>query len=156
MLDIYIDADGCPVKEEVYKVAGRYQLRVILVANKRLQIPIDPKIEMQVVSGGFDAADDWIVENAEAKDILITSDILLADRSIKKGLRVLNPKGKEWTEDSIGSAVAGRELMSNLRHMGEMRGGPAAMEKKDRSQFLGTLDQIIQSLKRLTRSPLGQ
>ncbi len=149
MLDIFIDADGCAVKDEVYKVAERYKLRVILVANKRLQIPIDPRIEMQVVGGGFDAADDWIVENSKAHDILVTSDILLADRCIKKNVRVLSAKGKEWTEDSIGSAIAGRELMTNLRHMGELRGGPSAMEKKDRSQFLATLDQIIQALKRI-------
>ncbi len=148
MLDIFIDADGCAVKDEVYKVAERYKLRVIVVANKRLTIPIDPRIEMQVVGGGFDAADDWIVENSQSRDILVTSDILLADRCIKKQVRVLSPKGKEWTEDSIGSAIAGRELMTNLRHMGEMRGGPSAMEKKDRSQFLSTLDQIIQSLKK--------
>ena len=148
MLDIFIDADGCAVKDEIYKVAERYQLKVILVANKKLQVPINPRIEMQVVGGGFDAADDWIVENSTAGDILITSDILLADRCIKKQVRVLNAKGKEWTEDSIGSAIAGRELMANLRHMGEMRGGPSAMEKKDRSQFLATLDQVIQSLKR--------
>ena len=148
MLDIFIDADGCAVKEEVYKVAERYQLRVILVANKRLTIPIDPRIEMQVVGGGFDAADDWIVEHSTPGDILVTSDILLADRCIKKKVRVLGAKGKEWTEDSIGSAIAGRELSANLRHMGEMRGGPSAMEKKDRSQFLASLDQIIQSLKK--------
>ena len=148
MLDIFIDADGCAVKDEIYKVAERYKLRVIVVANKRLTIPIDPRIEMQVVGGGFDAADDWIVENSQSRDILVTSDILLADRCIKKQVRVLSPKGKEWTEDSIGSAIAGRELMTNLRHMGEMRGGPSAMEKKDRSQFLSTLDQIIQSVKK--------
>ena len=148
MLDIYIDADGCPVKEEVYKVAARYSLKVILVANKALTVPLDPRIEMQVVGGGFDAADDWIVEHSKTHDILVTSDILLADRCIKKSVRVLNPKGREWTEDSIGSAIAGRELSANLRHMGEMRGGPSAMEKKDRSTFLGTLDQIIQALKR--------
>ena len=148
MLDIFIDADGCAVKDEIYKVAERYKLRVIVVANKRLTIPIDPRIEMQVVGGGFDAADDWIVENSQSRDILVTSDILLADRCIKKQVRVLSPKGKEWTEDSIGSAIAGRELMTNLRLMGEMRGGPSAMEKKDRSQFLSTLDQIIQSVKK--------
>ena len=148
MLDIYIDADGCPVKDEVYKVAERYKLRVILVANKRLTIPIDPRIEMQVVGGGFDAADDWIVENSSARDILVTSDILLADRCIKKQVRALNPKGREWTEDNIGSAIAGRELSANLRHMGETGGGPSAMDKKARSQFLATLDQIIQSVKR--------
>lgn len=149
-ITIYIDADGCPVKDEVFKVADRYQLPVILVANKKLNIPIHPLHHMIVVSGGFDAADDWIVQNAKPRDIVITSDILLADRCIKKSVRVLGPKGEEFTEDNIGSKVANRELMQNLRHMGEMRGGPAPMDKKSRSQFLGKLDQVIQSIKRQT------
>jgi hypothetical protein len=148
MAKIYIDADGCAVKEEVYKVAERYKMSVLLVANKRLNLPLNPLLEMVVVNGGFDAADDWIVENSKAHDIVITSDILLADRCIKKAVRVLGPKGEEFTEDNIGSAVAHRELMQNLRHMGEMRGGPAPMDKKDRSRFLGKLDEIIQSIKR--------
>lgn len=148
MLNIYIDADGCAVKEEVYKVAARYKLKVFLVANKALNYPYDADIEMVVVPGNFDAADDWIVNAIGLGDIAITADILLADRCIKKQARVLGPKGEEFTEDSIGSAVAMRELMSNLRQMGEMRGGPKPMEKKDRSQFLGKLDQIIQGLKR--------
>jgi uncharacterized protein YaiI (UPF0178 family) len=131
---IFIDADGCAVKEEVYRVAERYQLKVTLVANKRLTIPLDPRIEMVVVAGSFDAADDWIVENCDVGDIIITTDILLAERCLKKQARVLGPKGKEWTEDSIGSALATRELMTNLRHMGETGGGPA----------LSKLDQIIQ------------
>ncbi len=145
---IYIDADACPVKDEVYKVAERYQLPVIVVANQYINIPISAQIQMQVVSGGFDAADDWIVENSQAKDIVITADILLADRCVKKGVRVLGPKGEEFTEDNVGSAVASRELLQNLRHMGEMRGGPAPMDKKARSNFLNKLDQIIQSIKR--------
>lgn len=148
MTKIYIDADGCPVKEETYRVAERYRIPVVLVANKRLALPPNPLLEMIVVSGGFDAADDWIVEKSQANDIVITADILLADRCVKKSVRVLGPKGEEFTEDNIGSAVANRELMQNLRHMGEMRGGPAPMDKKARSQFLSTLDQIIQSLKR--------
>ena len=147
-MKIYIDADGCPVKDETYRVAERYQLKVIVVANKPLKIPASPLIEMRVVGGGFDAADDWIVENTQARDIVITADILLADRCVKKSVRVLGPKGEEFTEDNIGSAVASRELMQNLQHMGEMRGGPAPMDKKDRSRFLGKLDQIIQSIKR--------
>ena len=147
MSKIYVDADGCAVKDEVYKVAERYKLPVILVANKKLNIPLNPLFEMKVVSGNFDAADDWIVENSVAHDILVTTDILLADRCIKKSARVLNAKGQEYTEDNIGSAVANRELMQNLRHMGEMRGGPAPMDKKAKSNFLSTLDQIIQSLK---------
>ncbi|MES2964862.1 MAG: YaiI/YqxD family protein [Bdellovibrionota bacterium] len=150
-MNIYIDGDGCAVKDETYKVAGRYQLKVFVVANKWMSIPTDPKIEMVVVSGGFDAADDWIVEKGEKGDIVVTSDILLAERCVKKQMAVLGPKGNEFTEDSIGDAVAGRELMQNLRHMGEMRGGPAPMEKKDRSEYLGKLDQIIQRLKRQIR-----
>jgi uncharacterized protein YaiI (UPF0178 family) len=148
MTKIFVDADGCPVRDEVYKVAERYKMKVILVANKWLNIPTNPLFEMQVVSGDFDAADDWIVENAVEKDIVITADILLAERCLKKNSRVLGNKGEEFTEDNIGSAVASRELMQNLRHMGEIRGGPAPMDKKDKSRFLGTLDQIIQSLKR--------
>ncbi|MEK6773363.1 MAG: YaiI/YqxD family protein [Bdellovibrionota bacterium] len=151
MLDIYIDADGCPVKEEVYRVSERYKLKVFVVANKSMSIPLSSHIEMIVVSGSFDAADDWIAEQITLGDIVITADILLAERCIKKQARVLGSKGIEFTEDSIGSAVATRELMQNLRHMGEMRSGPAPMQKKDRSQFLGKLDQIIQALQRLKK-----
>lgn len=146
---IYIDADACPVKDEVYKVAARYKLKVFVVANKAISIPFDSAIEMVEVSHGFDAADDWIVEKVSQRDVVITADILLADRCIKKNARVLGPKGIEFTEDSIGSALATRELMANLRHMGEMRGGPSVMQKKDRSQFLSKLDQIIQSLNKI-------
>ena len=148
MLDIYIDADGCPVKDETYKVAERYQLKVFVVANKYLNVPQDSRIQMIVASSDFDAADDWIVENAQKGDIVITADILLAERCVKKNVRAIGSKGIEFTEDSIGSAVATRELMQNLRHMDEVRGGPAPMDKKDRSRFLGTLDQVIQQLKR--------
>ncbi|WP_413582858.1 YaiI/YqxD family protein [Bdellovibrio sp. HCB288] len=148
MLNIYIDADGCPVKEEIYKVAERYQLKVFVVANKYLNIPQSSRIEMVVASSDFDAADDWIVEHAQKGDIVITADILLAERCIKNQVRAIGTKGIEFTEDSIGGAVATRELMQNLRHMGEVRGGPAPMDKKDRSKFLSTLDQVIQQLKR--------
>jgi uncharacterized protein len=148
MLKIFIDGDGCAVKEETYKVAARYQLKVFVVANKWMSVPLDQQVEMVVVDGGFDAADDWIVEHAEKGDVVVTTDILLAERCVKNGVSVLGPKGIEFTEDSIGSAVATRELMQNLRHMGEMRGGPAPMDKKDRSQYLGKLDQIIQRIKR--------
>lgn len=147
MLNIYVDADGCAVKDEVYKVATRYKMKVFLVANKGMNYPRDLNIEMIVVSGGFDAADDWIVEHIGDGDIAVTTDIPLADRCLKKQARVLGPKGEEFTEDSIGSALAMRELMTNLRHMGEMRGGPGQMQKKDRSQFLSKLDQIIQSIR---------
>lgn len=146
MLNIYIDADACPVKEETYKVAVRYKLKVFVVANQFLNIPLSPLIEMMQVSGGYDAADDWIVDQAGVGDIVITTDILLADRCVKNSVRVLGHKGIEFTEDNIGSAVAQRELMENLRHMGEMGGGPKPMQKQDRSLFLGKLDQIIQSI----------
>lgn len=145
---IYVDADGCPVKEEIYKVAERFQVKVIFVANKYINIPHDKLFRMEVVSSGFDAADDWIVENVTNRDIVITGDILLAERCLNKGSRVLGHKGVEFTEDNIGNSVANRELMQNLRHMGENRGGPAPMDRKARSQFLGSLDRILHALKR--------
>ncbi|MGZ3695972.1 MAG: YaiI/YqxD family protein [Bdellovibrionota bacterium] len=148
-MKIFIDADGCAVKEEVYRVADRYQLPVTLVANKAMNYPQNERTKMVVVATGhLDAADDWIAEHVEAGDIVVTADIPLADRCIKKGARVLGPKGIEFTEDAIGDAMATRELMKNLREIGEGRGGPAPMDKKDKSRFLGKLDQIIQSLKR--------
>lgn len=145
---IYVDADACPVKDEIYKVATRTQWKVILVANQYLHIPVNPLFELVTVEGNFDAADDWIVNKIDSKDIVITTDILLADRCLKKQASVLGPKGSEFTEDNIGSALAQRELMENLRHMGEMRGGPAPMQKQNRSQFLATLDQIIHRINR--------
>jgi uncharacterized protein len=147
---IYVDADGCPVKDEIYKVAERMKIHVVLVANKAMHIPLNPLFRMEIVKSGFDAADDWIVENVTAKDVVITADILLADRCVKKRARVLGHKGVEFTEDNIGIAVANRELMENLRQMGEVRGGPAPMDKKARSQFLGKLDQILHALKKLS------
>ena len=146
---IYVDADGCPVKDEIYKVADRMQIRVILVANKALTIPLSPLFEMKVVNTGFDAADDWIVEQVTKKDVVVTADILLAERCVKKGAKALNHKGMEYDEDNIGMSVANRELNQNLRHMGENRGGPAPMDKKARSQFLGKLDQILHALKKV-------
>lgn len=148
MLNIYIDADGCAVKDEVYKVAARYNLKVIVVANQHLSLPLSANIEMKVVSGNFDAADDWIAETIEKKDILITSDLLLAERGVKRGARVLGPKGNELDEENIGSALAMRELNSHLRDLGHKKTGPSAMEKKHRSQFLSSLDRVIQSIKR--------
>lgn len=148
MLTIYIDGDGCPVKEEVYRVAERYQLLVTVVANKPMNIPSSPRIKMIVVrTGHLDAADDWIAENAGAQDIVITADIPLADRCLKAGARVLGTKGEEFTPDNIGDSMATRELLQSMRQFGEMRGGPAPMSPKDKSRFLGKLDQIIQSIK---------
>ena len=132
MTKIYVDADGCAVKEEVYRVAERYKLPVVVVANKRLNVPLESVVEMVVVTGAFDAADDWIVENSKPNDIVVTADILLADRCLKKSVRVLGPKGVEFTSDNIGSAVATRGLMQDLRQMGEMHGGPTPMDKKAR------------------------
>ena len=148
MPKIYVDADGCPVKDEVYRVAERYKVPVLLVANKRLTLPLNSLLKMVVVTGTFDAADDWIVENSQPNDIVVTADILLADRCVKKSVRVLGPKGVEFTPDNIGSAVTTRELLEELRQRGEMHGGPAPMDKKARSRFLAKLDEIIQSLKR--------
>lgn len=147
---IYVDADGCPVKDEIYKVAERLQVEVLLVANKYMHTPTHKLFRLEIVSSGFDAADDWIVEHVTHRDLVITGDILLADRCIKKGSRVLGHKGIEFNEDNIGMSVANRELMQNLRHMGENAGGPAPMDKKARSQFLGKLDQILQALKRIS------
>ncbi len=145
---VYVDADGCPVKDEIYKVAERFQVEVVLVANKAFNIPANKLFRMQVVDTGFDAADDWIVEHATKKDLVITVDILLAERCVKNGCRVLGHKGVEFTEDNIGMSVASRELMQNLRHMGEVRGGPAPMDKKARSEFLGTMDRLLHALKK--------
>ena len=148
MSAIYIDADACPVKDETYKVAARYAMKVYVVANQYISTPADPLIESVVVKGNFDAADDWIVERVGPRDIVITADILLADRCVKKQARVLGHKGDEFTEDNVGSAVANRELMQNLRHMGEMRGGPGPMDKKARSNYLAKLDQIVNAVRR--------
>ena len=118
------------------------------MANQYLKVPLDPMIEMTVVDGGFDAADDWIADNIADGDILITSDLLLAERAIKNGASVLGQKGQELDEENIGGALASRELNAHLRNLGQTKTGPSAMGKADRSQFLGKLDQVIQALKR--------
>ena len=147
MSEILVDADSCQVKEEVYRVAKRYGLRVILVANSQMHIPSEGWLELVVVSNQFDAADDWIVEYITKNDIVISGDIPLASRCLKKGARVLGPNGRVFTEDSIGDALATRDLMSHLRDIGIMTGGPAPFEKRDRSQFLQSLDGIIQAIR---------
>ena len=147
MLTLFIDADGCPVKDETYKVAARYQLKVFVVANKRINVPLHPTVEMIVVSAGPDEADNWIAEKIEIHDICITTDIPLADRCLKKGASVLGARGDEFTEDMIGEALASRELFKELREMGQMGGGPAPFESRDRSKFLSNLDRIIQKIK---------
>ena len=136
LLDIFIDADGCPVKQEVYRVAKRYGLRVILVSNSRMRTPQEDWLEVVVVDGQFNAADDWIVEHVSKDDIVITGNIPLASRCLEKGAQVLAPTGRVFTRDSIGEALAGRELLSHLRDLGTITGGPAPFEKRDRSRFL--------------------
>lgn len=148
MLNIYIDADACPVKQEVYRVAGRYRLDVTLVANSWMRTPDEPWITLEVVDHGFDAADDWIVEHVQPLDIVITADVPLASRCIKAGARVVGPTGKPFTDDNIGQAVATRNLLEELRGAGEITGGPPPLEKRDRSRFLQKLDEIIQSIRR--------
>jgi uncharacterized protein len=147
-MPIYIDADACPVKEEVYRVARRYEIKVFVVANAPIRVPSEDLIELVVVRGGFDAADDRIVESVAAGDIVITTDIPLADRCIRAGARVLSPKGEEFTEDAIGNALATRALLEMLRQSGEFGGGPAPFAKADRSRFLGKLDELIHAVRR--------
>lgn len=148
MTEIYVDADACPVKNEIYRVAERYGLKVHVVSNSWLNVPRDPRIELVVVSDSFDAADNWIADRAGEGDIVITADIPLADRSLKKGAVVIGNTGVPFTASSIGMALANRELLSNLRAMGEVTGGPRPMSQRDRSRFLSTLDEAIQRMRR--------
>jgi uncharacterized protein len=147
-MPIYLDADACPVKEEVYRVARRYGINVYVVANSPLRVPAEDLIELAVVKGGFDAADDWIAERIGPGDIAITADILLADRCLKRGARVLGHKGLEFTEEAIGNALATRALLDMLRQSGEFGGGPAPFGKADRSRFLAKLDETIHAIRR--------
>jgi len=141
---IHVDADGCPVKPEVYRVAKRYALPVFVVANAWIETPRDPLVEMVVVPKGLNSADDWIAENALAVDIVVTADIPLAARCVAKGSTVLHPAGRPFTDDDIGSALALRGLLAHLREAGEITGGPAPFQDRDRSQFLQALDAAIQ------------
>jgi uncharacterized protein YaiI (UPF0178 family) len=136
------------MKQEVFRVAKRCHLHVTLVTNSWMRIPNEPWITLEVVEGGFDAADDWIVEQVQAHDIVITADILLAERCLKKKACVIGSTGKPFTQDNIGQAVATRALMSDLREAGEITGGPPPLTQRDRSQFLQQLDNVIQSIKR--------
>lgn len=147
-ITLYIDADACPVKDEAYRVAERYGLKVFVVANAFLNVPRSPLIERVVVPAGPDVADDWIVERAGPGCIIITTDIPLASRGVKAGAQVISPKGKVFTESSIGMALATRNLMEDLRSAGETTRGPAPFAPKDRSAFLSSLDLVVQQLKR--------
>jgi uncharacterized protein YaiI (UPF0178 family) len=153
LLHIYIDADACPVKTEVFRVAGRYRLNVTLVANSWMRIPNERRIRLEVVKDGFDAADDWITEHAQIDDIVVTADILLASRCLKQGARVIGTTGKPFTDSNIGDVVATRDLLSGLRSAGELTGGPPPLTKHDQSRFLQQLDQMIQSIRHKHPSP---
>ena len=145
---VYIDADACPVKDEVYKVAARHRLKTFVVANAFINVPREPLIERVVVAAGPDVADDWIVERAAAGSIVVTTDIPLAARAIKTGANVISPNGKTFTEASIGMALATRNLMQDLREQGAVTGGPKPFAARDRSAFLSALDLAIVRLKR--------
>jgi uncharacterized protein YaiI (UPF0178 family) len=147
MHTIYIDADACPVKDEVYRVAARYGLRVAVVANAPMRVPAAPSIEL-VVRPGFGAADDWIAEQAGRGDVVVTADVPLAARCVAKGARVLDPKGREFTERDVGAALATRDLMEQPRQAGVATGGPAPMTPKDRSRFLSKLDDAGNAARR--------
>jgi uncharacterized protein YaiI (UPF0178 family) len=147
-IQIYVDADACPVKTEVYHVARRYGLKVLVVANAYLAVPRDPLIERVQVEGGFDAADNWIAERAGPRDIVVTADIPLASRCLAAKATVIGPTGRPFTESSIGSALADRLLMEHLRATGAVKGGPRPMAPADRSRFSQKLDEAVVKLRR--------
>jgi uncharacterized protein YaiI (UPF0178 family) len=152
MLAIYIDGDACPVKQETFRVAKRYDLEVLVVVNRPIALPTADKVQLVVVPGGFDAADDWIAEHAGCGDIVVTADIPLAARCLKAGAHVLGPKGREFTEDGIGEALATRTVMDLHRQLGEATGGPAAMDDRSRSRFLSTLDELVNRIRKEQRN----
>jgi uncharacterized protein YaiI (UPF0178 family) len=140
---IFIDADGCPVKEEVYRVALRHNVGVTLVANSWMRIPDDASIRLVIVEGNFDAADDWIEAQVTDRDVVVTGDLPLASRCLKKGAQVLGPKGRVHTDDSIGETLARRAISAHLRETGTITGGPSPHGKSDRSLFLQRLDELV-------------
>ena len=147
MRTIYVDADACPVKDEVYRVARRYEMKVLVVAKDIMRVPTDALIEF-VQCAGFGVVDDWIAERAGVGDIVITADIPLAARCLEREARALDPRGNPFSENDIGSALATRALMSELRQDGSVTGGPPPMSPKDRSRFLAKLDEMINAVKR--------
>ena len=147
-MKILVDVDACPVKEEIYKVAYRREVPVTIVSNSPIRIPAHPLITREVVSASFDAADDWIAERADAKSVVVTADILLADRCLKAGATVIAPNGKPFTTSSIGGAIATRAIMADLRGGGDQIGGPPPFGKTDRSRFLSALDEALVRLGR--------
>ena len=142
-LAIFVDADACPVKDEIYKVAARHGLPVTVVAGGFIRVPQDPMITRVAAGPGMDAADDWIAERADARAIVVTADVPLASRCVKAGAAVIAPNGREFTPDSIGMTLAVRNLMTDLRSSGETTGGPPSFSPRDRSAFLSALDRVI-------------
>jgi uncharacterized protein len=149
--EIYVDADACPVKDEVYRVAGRYGLKTWVVANGWLRVPDSSLVERVTVTEGLDQADDWIAAHAGPGDVVVTADVPLAARCVKRGARVLAPTGRPFTESSIGDDLATRNLLTELRDTGQIRGGGRPFTKQDRSRFLGALDAAIQAIRRTGR-----
>lgn len=147
-IEVFVDADACPVKNEIYKVAGRHGLKIWVVSNSFINVPRAELIERVIVSSGLDVADDWIAERARPGAVVVTADIPLADRCVKAGASVISPKGKAFDEATIGMALATRNLMEGLRSAGEVTGGPAPFSQRDRSAFLSALDLAIVRLKR--------
>jgi len=148
MITIYVDADASPVKNEAVRVAKRYGLKIYFVSNSTMKAPQDASVEMIVVNDNLDAADDWIVEHITEKDVVVTADIPLASRCLKKGARALDPKGRVFTEDSIGEVLANRDIMTFLRDLGNMTGGSPPYSKQDRSRFLQRLDDLIHAIRK--------
>jgi uncharacterized protein YaiI (UPF0178 family) len=148
MVEIYVDADACPVKDEVLRVAGRHGLKTRMVSDGGIRPSRDPMVEVVVVARGADAADDWIAEQIDAGDVCVTNDIPLAARCLEKGAAAIKPNGEPFTEDGIGMALANRELMQSLRETGEITGGPRPFSKADRSRFLDRLEVMVQAAKR--------
>jgi uncharacterized protein len=147
-ISIYVDADACPVKAEVYRVAERHRLTVYVVANSFIAVPREPFVERVVVGGGFDAADDWIAGRVSRGDIVVTADVPLASRCVKAGADAIAPNGRAFTEASVGMALATRNLMQDLREAGAVTGGPKPFSARDRSAFLSALDLAVVRLKR--------
>ena len=144
MIEIFVDADACPVKDEVYVVASRIGVPVAVVTNQRMHVPHGVGAELILVEQGPDVADDWIAENVRPSDVVVTADIPLAARCLERGARVLSPNGREFSEDSIGGQLATRQLKSDLRGAGEFTGGPPPLSGKDRSRFAQKLDELVQ------------
>jgi uncharacterized protein YaiI (UPF0178 family) len=152
MLEIYVDADGCPVKGEVYRVADRYGLQVWVVANAWLRVPDSPLVSRVAVSEGLDRADDWIADRIGLGDIAVTADVPLADRCVKRGAQAITPTGRRLTEASVGEALASRNLLTGLREAGTIRGSGRPFTRQDRSRFLGALDAAVQAVRRAQKA----